>query len=153
MGDETIARLTERQKDCLRLVANGYTSKEIGRQLGLSPSTVDNHILTATQTIGAASRAEAGRLLVSSEARQKLPRETPDLAEPDVSAFSSSSAATSTLSIFGRKMWTLPPVGGFKNDLDRPTRATRIFQVAVAGFGTVVGLAVLIAGAFRLFDQ
>jgi FixJ family two-component response regulator len=42
-------RLTLRQKDCLRLVAQGYTSKEIGRELGISYSTVDNHLLAATQ--------------------------------------------------------------------------------------------------------
>jgi DNA-binding CsgD family transcriptional regulator len=147
-----IQKLTDRQKDCLRLVAHGYTSKEIGRKLGLSPSTVDNHILAATQILGATSRAEAGRVLTSSEARQKMPSESLALAESAIHGFSSSSAEAPVLTIAGRRMWSLPPVGGYSNDLNGTTRTIRMLQVATVGFGTVISLAVLIAGAFRLFS-
>lgn len=37
-------QLTRRQAECVELVAKGLSSKEIGRELGISPSTVDNHI-------------------------------------------------------------------------------------------------------------
>ncbi len=60
-------RLTTRQKDCLRLVAKGYTSKEIGRQLGISYSTVDNHLLAAAQLLEVPGRAEAARKLAVHE--------------------------------------------------------------------------------------
>jgi DNA-binding CsgD family transcriptional regulator len=150
MTGHAVNRLTDRQKDCLRLVAHGYTSKEIGRQLDLSPSTVDNHILAATQLLGAMSRAEAGRILASAEIRQKMPSQPTALAEPAISGFSPSTAEGPALSIMGHKLWSLPPVGGFKNELDSTERTIRIIQVAATGFGTVIGLAVLIAGAFTL---
>jgi DNA-binding CsgD family transcriptional regulator len=150
MSGLTTDRLTERQKDCLRLVAQGYTSKEIGRQLDLSPSTVDNHILAATQSLGAMSRAEAGRILASAEVRQKMPSQSAALAEPGVSRFLSTQAEGQMFSSAGQKLWSLPPVGGYNNELDTTERTIRIIQVAATGFGTVISLAVLIAGAFTL---
>jgi DNA-binding CsgD family transcriptional regulator len=152
MKGAAIERLTERQKDCLRLVAQGYTSKEIGRKLDLSPSTVDNHILTATQMVSANSRGEAGRFLLSAEARQKLPREPLGLVEPAVSGLVSSSAEGREISYMGRFIWSLPPIGGQRNDLDATRRTLGIFQVAAVAFGTVMGMVVLIAGAFKLFS-
>ncbi len=55
-GADNIKKLTERQRACLELVAKGFTSKQIGRTLGISHSTVDNHILIATQALGVADR-------------------------------------------------------------------------------------------------
>jgi DNA-binding CsgD family transcriptional regulator len=152
MDGLTIQRLTERQKDCLRLVAQGYTSKEIGRKLGLSPSTVDNHILAATQAIGAVSRGEAARLLASTEARQKLPSETLALAEPGLSGLLSPSADGTGHMGIGQRLLSLPPVGGQENDLDATERTLRIVQVAAVAFGTMMSLALLIAGALKLFS-
>jgi DNA-binding CsgD family transcriptional regulator len=152
MDSGSINRLTERQKDCLRLVAQGYTSKEIGRALDLSPSTVDNHILAAVQAINASSRGEAARFLANEETRQKIPREPEPLAEPQFSALKSIPAKAPALSIFGRKIWTLPPLGGFRNALNASERTLRIVQVAAVGFGTMMGLTLLIAGALRIFS-
>ena len=152
METATIQRLTERQKDCLRLVAQGYTSKEIGRTLDLSPSTVDNHILTAVQSMNANSRGEAARSLTGIEARQKLPRESQALVESTQPALSSGSAETPVLTISGQKIWSLPPIGGHTNELDSAERSLRIVQVAAVGFGTVMSLTLLIAGAFKIFS-
>jgi DNA-binding CsgD family transcriptional regulator len=152
MDNATIQRLTERQKDCLRLVAQGYTSKEIGRALDLSPSTVDNHILTAVQSMSAHSRGAAARSLTGLEARQKLPRESRALAESAQSGLLSVSAEAPVLTIRDRKIWTLPPIGGQKNELDSAERLLRIVQVAVVGFGTVMSLTLLIAGVFKIFS-
>ena len=52
MGYEAINKLTSRQRDCLRLVLHHKQSKEIGRELGISPMTVDNHFRSAIQTLG-----------------------------------------------------------------------------------------------------
>jgi DNA-binding CsgD family transcriptional regulator len=147
-----VDRLTERQKDCLRLVRQGYTSKEIGRMLDLSPSTVDNHILAATQLVEAPSRAEAARMLHTSEARQKLPSQPQPLAEPLLSGVLPSSADGVVWVDLGRRIFSLPPVGGQKNELDAAERSIRIIQVAAVGFGTVMSLVLLIAGVFRLFS-
>ncbi|NHC05813.1 LuxR family two component transcriptional regulator [Azonexus fungiphilus] len=44
--------LTPRQTEILRLVANGRTTKEIGRTLGISPKTVEFHRARLMQRIG-----------------------------------------------------------------------------------------------------
>lgn len=36
--------LTQRQKDCLRLISTGWTQKEIGQLLGISRWTVRGHL-------------------------------------------------------------------------------------------------------------
>jgi DNA-binding CsgD family transcriptional regulator len=43
----------------LRLVAEGQTSKQIGKQLFLSPRTVDHHLYTVFNKLGVESRAQA----------------------------------------------------------------------------------------------
>lgn len=43
-GGTTGVRLTERERSILRLVAGGYSNKEIGRSLHLSEGTVKNYI-------------------------------------------------------------------------------------------------------------
>lgn len=40
---DAYARLTPREREVLKLVAEGKTSAEIGRALGISPRTVEDH--------------------------------------------------------------------------------------------------------------
>jgi DNA-binding CsgD family transcriptional regulator len=61
-------RLTEGQKDCLRLVMLHFSSKEIARKLGVSPHTVDKRLKTAISIMGVATRVDAARILANSEA-------------------------------------------------------------------------------------
>lgn len=60
-----IERLTAAQLDVLKLVALRRTSKEIARELGISPVTVDQRIKRAQAILGAASRSEAARMLIA----------------------------------------------------------------------------------------
>ena len=53
------AGLTEREIEVLRLVARGGSMKEIGRALGISPKTVDNHIQHIYPKIAVKTRAGA----------------------------------------------------------------------------------------------
>ena len=57
-------RLTARQRECLELVAQHWTSKEIGRRLQIAPKTVDRHIEEAVHRFGVNDRAAAVRLLL-----------------------------------------------------------------------------------------
>lgn len=57
-------RLSPREKQCLGRVARGMTSKEIARDLGLSPRTVDLHVARASNRLGAANRIEAVTLAI-----------------------------------------------------------------------------------------
>ncbi|MDO9487806.1 MAG: response regulator transcription factor [Sphingomonadaceae bacterium] len=51
--------LTERQRDVLRLMAEGKSNKEIGRDLGIAPDTVKSHVSQVFAHQGAVNRAEA----------------------------------------------------------------------------------------------
>jgi DNA-binding NarL/FixJ family response regulator len=53
------AGLTEREVEILRLLARGGSMKEIGRALGISPKTVDNHIQHIYPKIAVKTRAGA----------------------------------------------------------------------------------------------
>ncbi len=62
-----IERLTDAQREVLRLVWQGYDSKEMGRQLGLSHHAVNRRIERAVQVLGARNRREAARILAEHE--------------------------------------------------------------------------------------
>jgi len=49
--------LSEREAEVLRLVAQGYLSKEIASQLGINSKTVDTYRLRAMEKLGLSSRA------------------------------------------------------------------------------------------------
>lgn len=73
MGDDAskafdqVERLTESQKKCLRLVHAHMTSKQIARELEMSPHTVDAHLKASLKTLGVANRTEAALILARSE--------------------------------------------------------------------------------------
>jgi DNA-binding NarL/FixJ family response regulator len=56
---QSLARLTERQADVLRLIATGGSTKEIARELDLSPATIKAHTAAAIAALGAANRTGA----------------------------------------------------------------------------------------------
>ena len=60
-----IDRLNDGQRDCLRLVLGHLTSKEIARELGVSPHTVDQRLRTAMRILNAQSRFEAARIFAA----------------------------------------------------------------------------------------
>ncbi len=57
-----LAAITERQRQVLDLVVQHWTSKEIARELAISPSTVDQRINAVRDKLGARDRAETARL-------------------------------------------------------------------------------------------
>ena len=71
-------RLSDGQRDCLRLVAEHRSSKEIARLLSVSPHTVDQRLKRATSILAVGSRFEAARLYLDHE-REAAP--TPSLYE------------------------------------------------------------------------
>jgi DNA-binding CsgD family transcriptional regulator len=50
--------LTEREQEVLRLLAEGLSSKAIGQQLFLSPRTVNQHVKSIVDKLGADTRAQ-----------------------------------------------------------------------------------------------
>lgn len=51
-------RLTEKEQEIVRLMAQGLTNKEIGQRLFLSPNTIKAHISEIMQRLGVKRRAE-----------------------------------------------------------------------------------------------
>ncbi len=151
MDQQSVGRLTDRQKDCLRLVARGFTSKEIGRLLELSPSTVDNHVTAAVQQLGAANRGAAARALADLELGQKLPSQPQHLAQSRQTAILATETGGTNWSRNALQLLAPPPVGGKHNDLDGTSRTLRILQVAVLATASVIALTILVSGLFRTF--
>lgn len=169
--ESRISRLTQRQADCLRLVAKGYTSKEIGRQLGISYSTVDNHVLAAAQLLGVPSRAEAARQLVEHDQALRLDQNSTAFSH-DITRFEDGQCAETRDQRHGQELprqpaplavqaepredrgqdadarWIarltnlLPPIGGRENVLSRSQRVYAMARVSL--FSTLVFVACVI---------
>jgi DNA-binding CsgD family transcriptional regulator len=58
-----VARLSAGQLDCLRLVDQHLSSKEIAAELKISPHTVDQRIRQALHTLGVERRSQAARIV------------------------------------------------------------------------------------------
>ncbi|HEY8776362.1 MAG TPA: response regulator transcription factor [Gaiellaceae bacterium] len=56
---ERIPQLTKREREVLRLLADGLTNEEIGKQLFLSPETVRTHVQKAMRRLEADTRTQA----------------------------------------------------------------------------------------------
>lgn len=65
---EKIAKLTERERDTLRLLADGLTNEQIGQRLFISPETVRTHLRKAMTKLDADTRTQA----VATALRQSL---------------------------------------------------------------------------------
>jgi DNA-binding NarL/FixJ family response regulator len=55
-GDAPVAELSERETDVVRLIAQGYSNKEIAAQLNLSVKTVETYKARAMEKLGVESR-------------------------------------------------------------------------------------------------
>ena len=69
---DRIAKLSSAQCDCLRLVAEHRSSKEIARLLMISSHTVDQRLKRATNILEVDSRFEAARMFTSYERENGL---------------------------------------------------------------------------------
>jgi DNA-binding CsgD family transcriptional regulator len=75
---ERVARLTAGQLDCLRLVDQHLSSKEIAAELGISPHPVDQRIRQALAILGVERRAQAARVVAQySGPYQRLIHQSP----------------------------------------------------------------------------
>jgi DNA-binding CsgD family transcriptional regulator len=68
MTADPVSKLSEAQKECLRLVQAGYEGKEIARLLEVSPGAVVERLRAARRTLDVGSSREAARLLARFEA-------------------------------------------------------------------------------------
>lgn len=153
----SLPTLTERQQQCLTLVAQGLTSKEIGRSLALSPSTVDNHIHAVIERWSCSNRAEAARLF---EARRTATGPiTAYKVEPgdheavrEVAIPSEAAEAIIQISLLA-KIFSLPPLGGRPNMLSLRRRYYHVVQIALLSIMGLAAAIVTISGLVHLFSR
>lgn len=69
-NSERFERLSQRQRDCLRLLARGYRPKDIAVLLKISVGRVYKHISHATQVLGTTNRGDAARFFAAWEAQR-----------------------------------------------------------------------------------
>ena len=61
VADPELEQLTPREKEVMRLIARGYTYKEIARRLSLSIKTVETHVSAVLRKLQLSSRHELTR--------------------------------------------------------------------------------------------
>jgi len=59
VATKQLAALTQRERDVLRLLANGKKYEEIGKELLISPDTVRTHVQKAMKRLDASTRTQA----------------------------------------------------------------------------------------------
>ncbi len=59
--DEDLDRLTQREREVLRLIARGYTYKEVGKALFISVKTVETHVSAVLRKLQLSNRYELSR--------------------------------------------------------------------------------------------
>ena len=60
------AQLTPREREVLQLITNGQSNKEAGRQLGISPRTIEVHRARVMEKLGAKNTADLMRIVLTS---------------------------------------------------------------------------------------
>ncbi|MGZ8770576.1 MAG: LuxR C-terminal-related transcriptional regulator, partial [Aeromicrobium sp.] len=59
--DEDLDRLTEREREVMRLIARGYAYKEVAKELFISVKTVETHVSSVLRKLQLSSRHELTR--------------------------------------------------------------------------------------------
>ena len=134
--DYFVSTLSARQLSCLALAAEGLTSKEIARRINLSPSTVDNHIRTASARLGVRGRREAVRLMTDVR-----------------SGCTISDAEPSNLAADGRMRLSLPPLGGKPNTMSPFEKLVSVLQVALIGTMALAAMIFTISGLVQILSR
>lgn len=68
-----VASLTPKERECLRLVLENRSSKDIARRLGILHTSVDTHVRRARAKLGVRDRYAAARLLEQWERKNATP--------------------------------------------------------------------------------
>lgn len=134
--------LSQRQAECLLLAGQGYTSKEIARSIGISPSTVDNHIGAAIDRLGARNRAEAARFM--------LMQTSSDPAEAALLVGASRRPVETGNPLSAA--FVLPPLGGAPNRIPQAQRLVHILQIAALAIALCSAAILTIAGVVHVLS-
>lgn len=168
MKPERLERLTDKQRECLRLVFMHRSSKEIARELGIGVDAVDQRIKTAMRSLDVESRTDAALMLAQHEGLgpyQRLVYQMPDIvlraADPSFAARANEGARAADepyamavreeQATFQALQWRparslpfpLPFEGEGRNGLGAWQRVGWIVGIAIA---TAIGFGVFLSG-------
>src|SRR3954466_2532143 len=159
-----IARLTEGQLDCLRLVDQHLSSKEIAAELKISPHTVDQRLRQALAILGVERRTQAARIVAQhSGPYQRLIHQSPYIeglsepSHPEAAASIQIRHADRAGGIGGAGFLTEQRPVSFRSSLQLPfaTRSNprnemsvgqRLFWIAAIAIGAAFSAGIYLAG-------
>ncbi|GGB35342.1 hypothetical protein GCM10011380_25930 [Sphingomonas metalli] len=159
---DRLKALSPRQRECLRLVAQGLEGKEIGRALGISDLTVKNHLSAARTALGVARSIDAARMVAADEAGASGTSAPPGIADRsyyDVEAAGQSDRerddeTETTTRGLADASGLAPPPTGFVLPLPYPARRGQRNALSIpARLAIVVLLTVLLIAAVGFFVE
>ncbi|RJY09936.1 LuxR family transcriptional regulator [Aurantiacibacter aquimixticola] len=125
----------------MTLVAEGQTAKEIARALGISHRTVEQHIATAIETLGASNRLGAVARFVDLEQAEQSRNNSADEraafmlqspSSPSESELLEESDAAADKTSEAVERWPfLPPIGGSRNAAPRKVRLGWVVRIGI----------------------
>lgn len=155
MTSPSHADLTDGQKQCLRLVGQHLTSKEIARKLGISHFTVDQRLDSARRKLNAHSRKDAVRIFMAMEQAilsEPFVYEPCDIAAKGEDHIQKLPPKRRTGVFAVAATWiSVPPLGGKRHHL--PKREILVQSLNIAFFSTllIALVVVILTGTLRLF--
>ncbi|MFC4291237.1 response regulator transcription factor [Sphingorhabdus arenilitoris] len=172
MAGKKQPKLTEGQKECLRLVDQLLTSKEIARRLNISPFTVDQRLDAARRKLNAANRKDAARIFAEQDKKpvserfvyEAQPVETPSNSAK-LSGPSEQEGGSSGDSRSGAGEWvifpglgnegnflrfTLPVLGGEQHNYSKLEVASAIMKTALFSILSISALTIIIVGLMKV---
>ncbi|HVI04627.1 MAG TPA: helix-turn-helix transcriptional regulator [Sphingomicrobium sp.] len=164
---QRVARLTNGQLDCLRLVDQLLSSKEIAAKLHISPHTVDQRIRQALQVLGVERRAQAARIVARcagayGDTYQRLIHQSPYI-EPDADSAHPEAAVSNQIRHADRAgeaggpgfkteqrpaSWSSlqPPFATRSNPRNEMSVGQRLFWIAAIAIGAAFSAGMYLAG-------
>lgn len=95
-----LEQLTPKERACLRLVLENWSSKEIGRHLGIAHTSVDTHIRRARAKLGLRDRYAAARLLEAWERGERAAPAVPDAPAESEASSPAQASSSDSLAVF-----------------------------------------------------
>ena len=153
-----VARLTKGQRECLRMVYRHMETKEIARELGISPDGVTQRIKAAMRILGVDRRRDAALILAEAEGAESYPPQVypprdiaaaphPSTMAPSTESGRQSGFSGEALRESQTAFWAAPP--GRTSALPFPIKGARPNDVGwLTRLAWIVGVAIGIALAF-----
>lgn len=151
MSDQLIhqlASLSAQQVRLLRLVKGGKTaSKELARETGLQPASIDTYLQSAARTLGVRTRGEAAALL------QRLEEESSQ-SPSQLRGRRLVERLKTGLSRYASWVWRFAtdlPIGGREHGYSWRRIVVETFRVALIAIALVTALVLIVRGWMRTF--